>query len=306
MRSKTMAVVTVVAVMHGAIIGSVFLMQGCGRTAGPAKAGTDEALMPPVEPETTPSAVVPEDRPVTKTSEDTVKPSFDGLKTYVVVKGDILSSIAQRYGVSAKELAELNGLSNPNRISVGHTLYLPAHAQKRNITPKRTVSTPTVSSQPSGTVSGGNYTVAKGDCLSKIASKFGTTTAKIREANSLSSDRINVGQKLVVPGADAAAPVATDVAPPTPTVVAEPPPPVADPMPPVVTDVSAPSPVPGPDVQSAPPSAVTHSLHEVQFGETMDDVARKYAVPADRLISYNSLPDGTIRPGMILKIPQGE
>ncbi len=43
------------------------------------------------------------------------------------------------------------------------------------------------------------YTVAKGDTLSGIAHKNGTTVTALKQANNLSSDTIRIGQKLTVP-----------------------------------------------------------------------------------------------------------
>lgn len=48
--------------------------------------------------------------------------------TYVVRRGDSLSAIAARYGVTAAELAELNSLANPSLIHTGMVLVLPAGA----------------------------------------------------------------------------------------------------------------------------------------------------------------------------------
>jgi LysM repeat protein len=50
-----------------------------------------------------------------------------------------------------------------------------------------------------------SYTVKGGDTLAKIAKKHGTTVKAIRSANNLSSDKINVGQKLKISGKGAAA-----------------------------------------------------------------------------------------------------
>lgn len=43
------------------------------------------------------------------------------------------------------------------------------------------------------------YTVVKGDNLGKIAKRHGTTVDAIKKANKLKNDRINIGQKLVIP-----------------------------------------------------------------------------------------------------------
>jgi peptidoglycan DL-endopeptidase LytE len=44
-----------------------------------------------------------------------------------------------------------------------------------------------------------NHTVKKGENLAKIAKKHKISSAKIREANDLSSDKLSIGQKLVIP-----------------------------------------------------------------------------------------------------------
>ncbi len=55
------------------------------------------------------------------TSSGTTKP-----KTYTVKSGDTLTSIARLLGVSATELATLNGITNPNLIRVGQVLKVPS------------------------------------------------------------------------------------------------------------------------------------------------------------------------------------
>lgn len=46
----------------------------------------------------------------------------------------------------------------------------------------------------------GSYTVRKGDTLSAIAKRYGTTVAALKRANGLKSDLILVGQRLILPG----------------------------------------------------------------------------------------------------------
>ena len=43
------------------------------------------------------------------------------------------------------------------------------------------------------------YTIARGDTLSGIAVRYGTSTRRIKEANGLSNDRIKVGQVITIP-----------------------------------------------------------------------------------------------------------
>lgn len=46
--------------------------------------------------------------------------------TYTIKRGDTLSGIAAAYGTTVKALADLNGISDPNKIVAGRTLKLPA------------------------------------------------------------------------------------------------------------------------------------------------------------------------------------
>ena len=138
--------------------------------------------------------------------------STEGSTVYVIKKGDVLSRVANKHGLRTKELAEFNGLATPDSIRVGQKILLPAHAKMGGSSAVRsTSSTPRTSSTtarkpaakpaakaPSG---GQNYTVRKGDSLSLIAYRYGTTVSSLRSANQMSGDQIKVGQTLVVVGA---------------------------------------------------------------------------------------------------------
>lgn len=45
--------------------------------------------------------------------------------TYRVKRGDTLSKIAQRYGVTVNQLVKLNGIKNANRIYAGQVICIP-------------------------------------------------------------------------------------------------------------------------------------------------------------------------------------
>ncbi len=64
--------------------------------------------------------------------------------TYVVRRGDTLTAIALRYGVSTWSLAQLNSIGNPSLIYVGQVLRIPSGSS----------STPPSSSPPSAPASG--------------------------------------------------------------------------------------------------------------------------------------------------------
>jgi LysM repeat protein len=75
----------------------------------------------------------PADTPTEPASEATPTPEAEappaesgGTTTYVVQRGDSLSRIAQRFGVTTAQLAAANNIANPSRIYVGQTLTIPA------------------------------------------------------------------------------------------------------------------------------------------------------------------------------------
>ena len=73
------------------------------------------------------------------------------MANYTVQKGDTLSEIAKKYGTTYQEIAQTNGISNPNLIKVGQLLKIgndDSQATKTPETPAATQSpTQTVSSQ---------------------------------------------------------------------------------------------------------------------------------------------------------------
>jgi LysM repeat protein len=137
---------------------------------------------------------------------------------YTVQRGDTLYSIARRYGTTVTAIAQANGILNPAYISVGQVLLIP---------------TESAGAQP--TLTGGYYTVQRGDNLYRIALRFGTTYSAIAVANGLPNPNyIYVGQRLLIPGYAAPTPVVQPVRPkvrptaaPTPTPTPTPTPQVA-------------------------------------------------------------------------------
>lgn len=104
---------------------------------------------------------------------------------YVVQPGDTLTSIAARHGISLGQLAAANGLRWNAWVYVGQRLIIPGAAQ-----------TPTVFPVPGGST----YVVQRGDTLSSIALRYGTTVAALMAANQLTNPNfIYVGQRLVIP-----------------------------------------------------------------------------------------------------------
>ena len=96
-------------------------------------------------------------------------------RDHVVKRGETLSRIALRYGVTKDAIISANNIRNPNLILPGKRLTIP---EKSSIT----------------------YAVKRGDSLSIIAQRHGTSVSKIVSANGLrDANSIQVGQKLKIP-----------------------------------------------------------------------------------------------------------
>jgi murein DD-endopeptidase MepM/ murein hydrolase activator NlpD len=132
-----------------------------------------------------------------------------------VDNGDSLWAIANTHDVSVRALREANNLTSSAVLRPGDTLSIPGRFASTNQAD--------VGGSASRTV-----TVARGDTLSAIASRNGTSVTALMSANSLQSTRIEAGQVLrIVPGSQLQPAAAAAPAAPTPT---------ATPAPPTVTD----------------------------------------------------------------------
>lgn len=233
---KTSAMLIIVVVMlHCAALGALFFIQGCGTTAGtgtPPSTAT-QPTMPPTTKDAVnyPPPKTGEKAPVAKPDSKELPKALETTE-YVVRSGDSIGSIAKQYGLSRGEIADLNKLSDANKLRVGQKLMLPgrlkikaAAAASAKPAPKsKAVETPVAAATPgeplatataeAAPVAGKEYVVLQGDSLSKIAKKCGTKISALREANKLQGDKLKVGQKLIIPEATAAAAVPTAAAVP--------------------------------------------------------------------------------------------
>lgn len=98
--------------------------------------------------------------------------------SYIIKKRDTLYGISRKFGVSAQRIITANRLQNPGMIKTGTTLVIPV--------PNEFI-----------------YTVKTEETLWRLAKRYGTTIAVLKDLNSLSETRIEVGQKLVLPVAAA-------------------------------------------------------------------------------------------------------
>jgi LysM repeat protein len=117
---------------------------------------------------------------------------------YTIAARDNFSTIAKKFGVTSKAIAEANPGVESTKLRVGQKIHVPAPAPAG--TPSAvasTAATPTVEPANGEKL----YTVQSGDSLIKIARNSGTQVKTIRTLNNLKSDNIRVGQKLKLPAA---------------------------------------------------------------------------------------------------------
>jgi murein DD-endopeptidase MepM/ murein hydrolase activator NlpD len=115
-------------------------------------------------------------------AEPQVVVSRTSVITYAVQAGDIVGTIANKFGVSQDSIAWANSKleDNPDLLMIGDVLYIPP-------------------------VDGVLYTVAKGDTLESIAKKYKATVEDIVAfpANGIKNAHILIeGQQLMVPGGE--------------------------------------------------------------------------------------------------------
>ncbi len=92
---------------------------------------------------------------------------------HVVRRGENLTLIAQKYGLSVRDLVNANGLRNSSRILVGQTLTIPGAIKHR---------------------------VRRGETLSRIAQRYSVPQRQLAQANQIdNASHIQVGDTLIIP-----------------------------------------------------------------------------------------------------------
>lgn len=193
-RGRAWRIIAIVLTLHAALLGSVVLIQGCGKSdpvkiadgGNPSDLPNENAAVNETAATPAHSGALPPDIGL-RTPEE----SLDGPAT----------------GSSADSNPDPNaGLSGagpaPQQADptlAGQTKDKPSPEDSAGSVPANPV--PTVA--PAAPV---RYSVCKGDTLSKIARKYSVTVSELAGANKLTSTTpLKIGQKLIVPGSKAAA-----------------------------------------------------------------------------------------------------
>ena len=199
----------------------------------------------------------------------TLKKIVDGADgeriVYKVKSGDYLGRIASRYRCSVAQIKRWNGLKS-NNLRVGQKLVIyrgGSGAAAAKIQQTQQASTQTLqSAAPANTTT---YTVKKGDTLGKIAERYGCSVAQIKQWNKLTSNNIQIGQKLKVK-----APSSGSQAP-----------------------------------QQKQPQSGDYTTYTIQSGDSFYTIAKNYpGISAQDIMDFNGLSSSKIKPGMKIRIPK--
>ncbi len=292
-RERLMGIVTGA---HILVIGGLLLSQGCGTTRAPLPP-EEEYVMPPSVQEETYVPPVPSDPlpppPAPPAVEPVVVTPPADTTTYVVRKGDALSVIAKRYGVSLQEVMRINNITNPDKIRVGQKLALPGNINVEQPAESGGSST-SEEAAPTSTPTGDRYVVQSGDSLSEIAQRTGTDIKVLQKLNNISdANMIRVGQELRLPsgttGESAPARETSADTVTTPEVTPEP-----EPVPTTAETNLLP---PAPSGRAAP------QTYTVEIGDDLISVASEFNVSIAALREVNDLESNILVPGRTLIIP---
>lgn len=113
---------------------------------------------------------------------------------HVVESGDTLSALALRWRTDVAAIVTLNGLRDPNALSIGQQLTVPRKGRGASVV---------------------TYTVEEGDSLYGLALRWDTTVEQLAAMNGIADPSLlSIGQKIVIPraGAAPAAPAAPVIA----------------------------------------------------------------------------------------------
>ncbi len=136
--------------------------------------------------------------------------NLSALKTHKVRKGETLYAIAKKYKITVDELKSYNNMTS-NKLQPGQRLNVEAKKSEKKTEKKKTSSQrsnvqeqnrsqrdETPRTQIVKKTEKQYYKVKKGDTISSIARRNGTTIDVIKKLNHLKNNKLRVGQRLTV------------------------------------------------------------------------------------------------------------
>lgn len=129
--------------------------------------------------------------------------TYPNYQIIVANRSDTISSLANRIGISAQELADYNGLKTNHEMRNGEVLAIPRHAtrtQDKKVQPIEMISeTPIDDISPRG-AEPKRHIVHTGETAYTVARLYGTSVTSLSSLNGLDKDlNIHTGQQLMIP-----------------------------------------------------------------------------------------------------------
>ncbi|MCA1583725.1 MAG: LysM peptidoglycan-binding domain-containing protein [Acidobacteria bacterium] len=138
--------------------------------------------------------------------ENTNPTALNALQWYTVRRGESLASIARALRVSRTDLAEANYVKPTTRVQMGQRLVIPrmpsaallARATAERATGDAVAAVNESDRSEEAEATRVTYRVRRGDTLSSIARKHGTTIDRLKAWNKLRGSTIAVGSRLII------------------------------------------------------------------------------------------------------------
>lgn len=240
------------------------------------------------------------------TQTNSSEENISKIQKHTVQAGESMYIIAKRYNLSVTELKQLNPLATSN-LRIGQELTVSNQKSESLTTKSETENRTTV-----------NYQVVQGDSLYSIARLHGVSVAQLVKLNGLISNNLKIGQKLII------ADKTPEIEKPTFHLVEK-----GDSLHSIalhygltVQDLVAWNRLPSAVLQVGqklnlvftafekeipkPQDSTQSTRHQVQAGESLFAIAKKYNIPLNTLKQFNQLNNDFLQIGQILQIPNNQ
>jgi LysM repeat protein len=228
------------------------------------------AVVPGFTPSPNISTQVDNTFPVTtavKQSTKTIAAQYHRVK-----RGETLSSIADKFGLSVAELKRKNGIRG-SKINLKQNLKVKDEETYTVVEPVQLATNKPVDTQKNNTTTKAeapatvaSHIVKKGESLFSISKVYNMSVDELKKINNMLTGSIRPGQELKLNQLTA------------------------------ITEK--------PTITNTEPTPVKATTHKVISGESLFNIAKLYNVSVDDLKKLNNITDGKIKPGQEIKIAQ--
>ncbi len=142
-------------------------------TASPAPATNEANVVTPVE---------KVELTATQVEQASMKDAIDAARSHVVRRGENLTTIAKKYGVSVQDLKKANNLGRRSLLKVGLKLTIPGSEPQARRKARQRI-----------------HVVRRGETLHKIAAKYSVSLDKLKRFNGLRKPSVVAGARLSIP-----------------------------------------------------------------------------------------------------------